>query len=98
MGADLSDLIGILFRLGVRIVGIGIACAIFYQGYDAWRSALLGVQPKGSAPDPAPESMSARLGALAWALITTAISALIISVTIFGGDAVLRVILKPWAP
>jgi hypothetical protein len=98
MGADLSDLIKILFRIVIGLAGVGIFCAILYQAYDAWRSALLGVQPKASAVDENPKSASTRLGALAWALITTAISGLILFSAIFGGSAVLGVLLKPWAP
>ncbi|MEY9364763.1 hypothetical protein ABH994_007484 [Bradyrhizobium yuanmingense] len=94
---DLGNLVEIAFRIGVRIVAFALACGLLYQAFDAWRSALLGVQSKTSKPDPDPTSMSARIGAAAWGTIA-AISTYIFSVMIFGGEAVLATVLKPFSP
>ncbi len=58
---------------GVRLLVIGLAAAFGYQSFDALRSAATGSQPKASAPDANPESVSARMGGLAWGLMAGAV-------------------------
>ena len=47
---DLSSLVEILLRLGLRLAGFAICCAFAYQAYQALRSAFLGINTGGSAP------------------------------------------------
>ena len=94
---DLHDLFEIVLRLGLRIAYLAIACGFLYQAYDAWRSALLGVQPNGSAPDPNPKGSSARFGAAAWGTMALSIGLLSFATVIFGAEPVLDVLLSPFA-
>jgi hypothetical protein len=68
----------------VRLVTFAIACALLYQAYDAFRSAFSGTQPRGSAPNPDPTSMSARGAGVAWGIIALAMATMIF-VAWFGG-------------
>lgn len=86
---DLSSLVEILIRFGGRIAAVAFCGLFFYQAFDALRSAVLGVQPQASKPDPDPTSTSARFGGLAWGLIAFAIGSYILAGLIFGGDVVL---------
>jgi hypothetical protein len=95
---DLRNLVDIVFRVGLRVVAFALVCGLLYQCFDAWRSALFGVRSKTSKPDPDPTSMSAWLGAAAWGTITLAISTYVVLGMIFGGEAVLAMVLKPFAP
>ena len=63
---DLSSLVEILLRLGLRLAGFAICCAFAYQAYQALRSAFLGINTGGSAPVANPQSASSRFGAVAW--------------------------------
>jgi hypothetical protein len=67
-----------------RIFGIFLAIVFAVQSYDAFRSAVTGTQPKESAPDKDPRSISARAGGVAWGLISAGISLLGLLVSIFG--------------
>ena len=94
IGQDLHDLVSIVLRLGYRALAFAIGCAFLYQAYEAWRSALLGVNSNASAPVPNPKEESSRFGAAAWGTIALSIGLGSFSVLIFGGDAMLGVILS----
>ena len=54
----------------IRLAVLGIAGAIAYQSFDAFRSALTATQPKASAPEADPTKSSVRIGALIFGLMT----------------------------
>jgi hypothetical protein len=96
MMQDLHDLFEIVLRIGLRLAAFGIACAFLYQAYDAGRSALLGVQPNASAPSPDPKAVSSRFGAVAWGMMALTIALVSFATMIFGGEAVLDVVMSPF--
>jgi hypothetical protein len=57
-------------RTGVRLIVLGIAAALAYQSFDAFRSSIKGVQPVASAPDSDPKGISSRLAGLGWGIVS----------------------------
>jgi hypothetical protein len=61
-------------RTAARLVALGVAAALAYQSFDAFRSGIKGVQPVTSAPDGDPKRASARVGGLSWGILAGCIS------------------------
>jgi hypothetical protein len=61
-------------KILAQIFVFGIAGAAAYQSYDALRSAYMGTQPNGSAPNKNPKALKTRAAGLVWGIMSMAAS------------------------
>jgi hypothetical protein len=71
-------------KILAQIFVFGMACAAAYQSYDAFRSAYMGTQPNGSAPNKNPKALKTRAAGLVWGIMSMAISSMAFGFLFFG--------------
>jgi hypothetical protein len=63
-----------MLKLLAQIFVFGMACAMAYQSFDAFRSAYMGTQPNASAPDKNPKSLKTRTAGVVWGIMSMVIA------------------------
>ena len=81
---------GYVATMIVRLIVLGIGCALLYLSYDSFRAALTGTQPTTSVPNTDPKSVSTRSARLLWGIMSLAMASFVFFAWIKGWG--------PWKP